>query len=154
MTLRLPFTFSHCRRTDRAARAAVLGICLVLLATVRVGAQNTPGVQHPLSSMPTGQHPGVDPNEDTPIMQAIEEEKALRALNEARQKSMVADAARLVRLVNELNAEIVRTNPDSLTAAQLRKVAEIEKLAHNVKDKMSTSVRGMPAFPEPHFPQR
>ena len=54
--------------------------------------------------------------------------------------------------MNELNAEIARTNPNALTEAQLRKVAEIEKLAHNVKDKMSTSVRGTPAFQPPFSP--
>jgi hypothetical protein len=67
---------------------------------------------------------------------------------------MVSDTNKLLRLVNELNSEIAHTSPDLLTPSQLRKVAEIEKLAHNVKDKMSTSVRGLPAFPQPHFPQR
>jgi hypothetical protein len=36
----------------------------------------------------------------------------------------------------------------------LHKVAEIEKLAHNVKDKMSTSVRATPAFQTPVQPAR
>ena len=56
--------------------------------------------------------------------------------------------------MNELNAEIARSNPDSLDPNQIRKVAEIEKLAHNVKDKMSTSVRGTPPFRPPPVPMR
>jgi len=56
-------------------------------------------------------------------------------------------------LANELGSEISRDNPTELTSAQLRKVAEIEKLAHSVKDKMSTSVRGMPSYVQapPHL---
>ncbi len=81
-------------------------------------------------------------------------EKLLRALNADRQKSMVSDTNKLLRLVNELNAEIARTNSGSLTSSELHKVAEIEKLAHNVKDKMSTSVRGTPAFSPPFQPVR
>jgi len=99
---------------------------------------------------PIGQHaggmdglPGTDP---------IQNEKLFRALNADRQKSLVSDTNKLLRLVNELNDEIARTNPNALTEAQLRKVAEIEKLARNVKDKMSTSVGGTPAFLPPLAP--
>ncbi len=79
-------------------------------------------------------------------------ERLLRALNADRQKAMVSDTNKLLRLVKELNAEIARTNPGSLSPEQLRKVAQIEKLAHNVKDKMSTSVRGTTAFQSPIQP--
>jgi hypothetical protein len=97
---------------------------------------------------PIGQ-PGLGNLDDVPAGGPVQNEKLLRTLNADRQKSMVADADKLLRLVNELNAEIARTAPDSLSAAQLRKMAEIEKLAHNVRDKMSTSVRGTPAFEPP-----
>jgi len=80
---------------------------------------------------------------------SLENERLLRALNADRQKSLVSDTNKLLRLVNELNAEIARANTGSLTPSQVRRVAEIEKLAHNVKEKMSTSVRGTPAFRAP-----
>lgn len=70
------------------------------------------------------------------------QEKRLRDLNAERQKSLVADANKLLKLALELEDEVSRTNPDSFTPAELRKVEEIEKLAHRVKQKMSTSVRG------------
>jgi HAMP domain-containing protein len=69
-------------------------------------------------------------------------ERRLQQLNAAQHKSMVADTDKLLKLVTELNTEIANTNPDSLTPQQLRKIAEIEKLAHNVKDKMRMSVKG------------
>jgi hypothetical protein len=83
----------------------------------------------------------------------MEDEKLLQALNADRQKSMVSDANKLLRLVDELNSEIARNNPDSLSAAQLRKVAEIEKLAHKVRDEMSTSVRGVAPYRLPTMPR-
>jgi hypothetical protein len=81
----------------------------------------------------------------------VEEERRLRLLNVERQKSLVSDAGKLLKLAGELNAEVAQTNPDSLTQAELRKLAEIEKLAHSVKQKMSDSVGGEPVFREPPF---
>jgi hypothetical protein len=78
------------------------------------------------------------------------QEKRLRDLNAARQKSLVADTDKLLKLARELEDEVSRANSDSFTPAELRKVAEIERLAHSVKEKMSTSVRGIqdvPSFP-------
>jgi hypothetical protein len=75
-------------------------------------------------------------------------ERRLRQLNAVQHKSLVEDTDKLLKLVTELNSEISRTNTSTLTPEQLRKVAEIEKLAHNVKDKMRTSVRGAPDFEE------
>ncbi len=72
-------------------------------------------------------------------------ERRLRQLNAAQHKSMVSDTDRLVKLVKELHAEIGSSTPKALTDEQLRKVAEIEKLAHSVKDKMRITVQ--PAAP-------
>jgi len=82
-----------------------------------------------------------------PDADPFQDEKRLRALNSARQKSMVSDTEKLLRLATELNVEIAGGNGATLTVAQLRKVAEIEKLARSIKDKMSTSVRGFSVYP-------
>jgi hypothetical protein len=85
----------------------------------------------------------------------LEAEKRARMINAERQKSLVSDTEKLVKLATELNNEIAHSSPSALSAAQVRKVAEIEKLAHNVKDKMIMSVRG-PQFnmdpTPPYFP--
>lgn len=137
----------------RATRTAGLVVCLALLAALTGGTQNASpqnrtGLPPPLSP---GLSDGID---DFPNGNSMEQEKMLRALNADRQKSMVADTNRLLRLVNELNAEIARNKPDALTSAQLHKVEEIEKLARSVREKMSTSVRGTPAFQPPFQPVR
>jgi hypothetical protein len=106
------------------------------------------------------QHPSYSPSQGQsssgiqtdPQGSSVDDEKRLKALNEDRQKRMVSDTNKLLRLVRDLNAEIARSNPESLTPEQLRKVLEIEKLAHSVKDKMSTSVRGLPPFQPPMQP--
>jgi len=74
---------------------------------------------------------------------SAEQERRLRALNAERQKSMIADVNKLLKLAAELDAEIGGANRDSLTSGQIAKVERIEKLARSVKEKMSTSVRGM-----------
>ena len=76
-------------------------------------------------------------------------ERRLKALNAQRQKSMVSDTDKLVKLAAELNAEINGKHPGELSPAQLRQVAEIEKLAHNIKEKMCTSVRPAPMMQPP-----
>jgi hypothetical protein len=74
------------------------------------------------------------------------EAKRLNALNAERQKNMVADTDKLVKLAAELNEEVNGKDLGQLTADQLRKVAEIEKLAHSIREKMSTSVRPPPSI--------
>jgi hypothetical protein len=72
--------------------------------------------------------------------------RQIRALNADRQRSMVSDTEKLLKLAKELNEEIADQNGEALNAAQVRKLAEIEKLAHNVKQKMSFSIAGGPSF--------
>jgi hypothetical protein len=96
-------------------------------------------MQHPFGQLPSADD-NIAPGD--PLWQ----EKQLRLLNAERQRALVAETNRLLKLAQQLDAEIASTNPDSLTPEQLRKIAEIEKLAHSVKEKMSTSVRGAPEF--------
>ena len=77
------------------------------------------------------------------------DQKRLRMLNAQRQKEIVSDTDKLLKLAKELNDEVAGSNPDTLTEAQLRKVAEIGKLARNVKEKMSYSLGGYPNLNPP-----
>ena len=132
--------------------ALTLGVFTALPAALQCRAQNASGSQHGgFNSLPQPiDQPVRDPGDVTNVSpQQIQNEKLLKALNADRQKSLMSDANKLLRLANELNAEIGRTNPEELTPSQLHKLAEIEKLAHNVKDKMSASVRGTSAFQPP-----
>lgn len=82
--------------------------------------------------------------------QRIMLETRLRALNLERQKQLVADTNKLLKLVKELNEEIASENTGNLSGDQLRKVAEIEKLARSVKERMVEGLmRPTPEAPPP-----
>lgn len=74
----------------------------------------------------------------------VYEEKRQQALRVEKQKLLNSYTERLLKLTQELDEEISRTNPDVLTSAELKKIAEIEKLAHKVKTTMSELDRNAP----------
>lgn len=125
-------------------------LCVAALLVASAVAQYTPPRAGSLPQ-PIGQRAG-DNIEGPGPGDPVEDEKRLIALNAQRQKALVSDTNKLVRLASELGTEISRDNPTELTIAQLHKVAEIEKLAHSVKDKMSTSVRGVPSYVQQPVP--
>ena len=87
-----------------------------------------------------------------PGMEQMDPEMArrqLRALNEERQKAIVKDTARLLKIAQELNAETQNAASDDLTQAQWKQVNRIEKLAHGVKQKMILTYGGVPVFRPP-----
>ena len=133
----------------RLVRLAGLSALLVLglaLATVRQAAGQSPHPepQGPFQP-PLNQHLG-GVLDDVGDNDPVEAARRLRALNEMRQKSMVSDTDKLLKLANELNTEIASANSETLTPDQLHKLAMIEKLARSVKEKMSTPVGGLPVY--------
>jgi hypothetical protein len=129
--------------------AARQALWFALVLVLPAGAQSVPGGTHNSIPEPMGQRAGSGMDDST-SGDDIDQEKRLRALNADRQKSMVSDTNKLLKLANELNAEVSTANSQSLTPAQLHKLGQIEKLAHNVKEKMSTSVR--PIFQQQPVP--
>ena len=55
---------------------------------------------------------------------------------EERRKRLLSDTAKLVELSNELHTEVEKTPKDELSMDVVRKAAELEKLAKDVKDRM------------------
>ncbi len=80
--------------------------------------------------------------------------KQIRALNVQRQKRIVADTDRLVKLVADLNAGINSREPSRLTADEMQQLAEIEKLARSIREKMTTQVAPPMPTDEPRLFQR
>lgn len=81
-------------------------------------------------SQPAG--PDEPPDPATIKMQ----QRQLKSLNALRQKRLVADADKLLRLAAELNAEVSHPEKAPISATSIQKVDEIEKLAKRVRDKM------------------
>ena len=98
------------------------------------------------------QFPGRQDMSSPDDYETVMAEKRLRALNAERQKQMVADAEKLLKLARELNDEVAASNSGTLTPEQLHKIAEIEKLARSVKERMVAGVlQPEAAFPAPGF---
>jgi hypothetical protein len=116
-----------------------MAVALILGAKCSVPAGQLP-VQDQVNQRPRS--PFGDMGNDDPILA----EKRLRALNEERQKNIVSDAAKLLKMATELNSEVKSGDPASITLEQLREISEIEKLAHSVKEKMSFAVGGGPTL--------
>lgn len=92
-----------------------------------------------------------DPLGTSPPTDPTWNEKRMRALNEDRHKSVVSDAEKLLKLARQLDAEVASNPTDELTPEEMRKVAEIEKLAKSVKSKMALSFGGGPQFQSPAY---
>jgi len=89
-----------------------------------------------LPTLPSGAPVGSLEDPDLPSHDSAEEERQLRAAVAERQKRVAKDATKILKLSSELNAEVARENPVSLSPAQLRIVAEIEKLARDLKENL------------------
>ena len=127
----------------------VIGVALVVIAGALLGqAQLAPSgsasIPGPLTrQVPFGEVPASDRAWNA---------KRLRALNADRQKSMISDVEKLLKLARQLDAEVATNPGDELTPSQLHKVAEIEKLARSVKSKMAMSFASEPSLRDPATP--
>jgi hypothetical protein len=112
-------------------RLAVAG--LVFTGAVPGWAQNSPFGDGAVVQNIPGPRPYGMGGESDPVLAA----RRIRSLNTERHKSMVSDADKLVKLARQLDAEIASNPSDDLTPEEVHQVAEIEKLARNVKAKMA-----------------
>ncbi len=132
----------HMAKSPRLARktGAWLGILLGLAAVAimpRVGGglmQNTyPHLPPELNRVP-------DSNQANDINSQQAKNKNFEAANAARRKLISDDTAKLLKLATDLKTEVDKTNQDTLSLGVIHKAEEIEKLAHDVKEKMKLTV--------------
>jgi len=57
-----------------------------------------------------------------------------------RKRQITDDSSRLLKLANDLKAEVDKTSKDTLSLGVIRKADEIERLAHNVKEEMKLTM--------------
>jgi small-conductance mechanosensitive channel len=62
------------------------------------------------------------------------------ASNAEAKKRIADESARLLKLATDLNVEVGKTTQDTLSLAVIRKAAQLERLAHEVKEKSQPSV--------------
>jgi hypothetical protein len=82
----------------------------------------------------------------------VYDQRRMKALNADRHRSMVSDTEKLLQLAKQLDSEIAGNSTDGLTSQEMKQVAEIEKLARSVKEKMARSFGGGPLDQYQGFP--
>jgi phenylacetate-coenzyme A ligase PaaK-like adenylate-forming protein len=107
------------------------------------------------------QSPGTQGPPATPHLQILDpssnfgdvsmQERQVKMLNDQRQKAIVADTDKILQLARELNADAVSENPTFSPAQRMQKAEEIEKLAKNVREKMTNAI-GVPPPANPYTP--
>ena len=146
----------HTRKTTRhRTLAALLGLVVTLASTPeldRAQSQSTSSstvyrqMQDDLASQDvTFRNPygGVD------TIEIANRAKRLKAMNAQRQKTMVEDSDKLLKLTEDLDSEVNSEHLKQLNADQLRRLAEIEKLAKSVREKMTDAIGPTQPVPMP-----
>lgn len=81
-----------------------------------------------------------DANQRMRMSQDNAKQQSFEAVNAERKKQIADESAKLLILATELKSEVDKTTKDTLSISVIRKADAIEKLAHNVKEKMKLSV--------------
>ena len=82
-----------------------------------------------------GHQPGMGTEEPEPLS-GSNAQKLEHMRQEDRRKHLVSDTEKLLQLSTELKSEVDKASKDELSLDVVRKAAEIEKLAHDVKERM------------------
>jgi hypothetical protein len=83
-----------------------------------------------------------DANEQMAMHEQNAKKANFDAANLERKRQIADDSAKLLKLASDLKSEVDKTSKDTLSLGVIRKADEIEKLAHNVKEKMKLTMGG------------
>ena len=89
----------------------------------------------PNSRMPMDAGTGVGMGEPDPLRDKMEAARA-KGLRDDRHKKLESDADKLLALATELKSEVDKTSKDELSVDVVKKAGEMEKLAHDLKERM------------------
>jgi hypothetical protein len=120
------------------------GMAFLLLGVVVLPAQSpsSPGgvLRTDKAELPTAINQPPDANEQMELRMQKAAPRNLAAADIERRKQIADDSVRLLKLAAELKAEIDKTAKDTLSLTVIRKADEIERLAHQVKEKMKLTM--------------
>lgn len=117
---------------------AALASDATLVGTAQNGATPNPcrSIHNPVLTAPP------DPNLQMELRQQQTSTKDFAAANVERKKQISDDSTKLLKLATELKGEVDKTTKDTLSLGVIHKADEIEKLAHDLKEKMKLTVGG------------
>jgi hypothetical protein len=108
------------------------------VALACVAQDGHPPAQQSVTSPPAEQSSPDSKSDAANPAKPSHQQKAAAADNE-RKKAITDGSTRLLSMALALKAEVDKTTKDTLSINVIRKADEIEKLAHNVKEKMKQS---------------
>jgi len=112
----------------RVVRCAVVGALLITACPFGVSAWQTQHTE-PLSD------PAADANRRVVVDDSAEVRQA-EMLRVQRQKQLISDSDKLLKLATDLKQQIDSTPAETLSADSVKKAAEIEKLAHSLRQRL------------------
>ena len=122
----------------RWARRAAGALGGVFLLGAVYPAQQTPDFNKPPVVVEGNSWPNA--NDQMRLREQKVSRQNFEAINFRRRKQIADDSAKLLTLAIALKAELEKTGNQELSASDLRKAEEIERLAHNVKQTMALTV--------------
>ena len=131
------------RQPRRHPWGRILACCATMAAFAGIahpGPQSAPGM--PVRDVMPSPQPNrlPDANDQMRMRDQQAKEQNFAAANAERKRQIAEDSAKLLKLATDLKAEVDKTSKDTLSLNVIRKADEIEKLAHNVKEKMKLTV--------------
>ncbi|MGA3345017.1 MAG: hypothetical protein ABSC76_09140 [Terracidiphilus sp.] len=121
---------------------ACLAVTAALASAVGPGQQQDTNPAVPDHSSMHNNQPYVlpDKNEQMQMREQQAKQQSYEAVNAQRKKLMADESALLLKLATDLKNEVDKTDKDTLSLSVIRKAETIEKLAHDVKEKMKLTV--------------
>jgi hypothetical protein len=117
-----------------------LAVAAVFAGSARPLQQTAPGtlIKPTLPTSDANRLP--DANDQMRLRDQQAKQQDFASANAERKRQIAEDSAKLLKLATDLKAEVDKTSKDTLSLNVIRKADEIEKLAHNVKEKMKLTV--------------
>lgn len=87
--------------------------------------------QQPASHLPGGD---INASEPDPMREKMEEAR-VKGMRDDRRKRLESDVDKLLALATELKSDVDKTSKDELSVIVVKKAGEMEKLAHDLKER-------------------
>ena len=113
----------------RVVRCAVIGALLITACPLRVRGWQTQHTE-PLTN------PAAEEVERKVTVDHSAEVRQAQLLRIQRQKQLISDGDKLLKLATDLKQQIDNATPQTLSADSVKKAAEIEKLAHSLRQRL------------------
>lgn len=123
-----------------AVVAGLVVVCLVPL--VGRALWQTQQIQNTPRNIPEFINRLPDTNDQARMRQDNPNQPNYESLNAMRRKEVADETAKLVKLANDLKAEIDKADKDTLSVSAVKKAEQIEKLAKSLKNKMTVTPNG------------